>query len=78
MILGVGRREGEAPAEPLAELSCGSAGASPSRNRATLFSWEPRGERHERDRCIRRILRGVIAWRSGECGQLIAALLPFW
>ena len=29
--LGVNRREGEAPAEPLAEPLCGSAGASPSR-----------------------------------------------
>ena len=37
VILGVGRREGEAPAEPLGELLCGSAGASPSRNRARLF-----------------------------------------
>ena len=37
MIPGVGRREGEAPAEPLAELLCGSAGASPSQNRARRF-----------------------------------------
>ena len=38
VILGVGSRGGEAPAEPLAELLCGSTGAAPSQNRARLFS----------------------------------------